>query len=212
MVALEAWALGRPVLANGKCDVLRGQTVRSNAGLYYENFGEFVEAVRVLERTPQLAETLGRNGSGFFRTHYAWPVIERKYLDMFQRLAREDPATAARSMPPLPGWWGRRQKTLPASREVLAGLPSGPVVSVRQVAARPRPRLERHERVEPRVASRHHEPRPPRRETTPAAPTGGGASPGRGESGRPGERGARSGRFRRGRRPGGPPRGRRGDG
>ena len=25
MVALEAWALGRPVLANGRCDVLRGQ-------------------------------------------------------------------------------------------------------------------------------------------------------------------------------------------
>ena len=36
MVALEAWALGRPVLANGKCDVLKGQCIRSNAGLYYE--------------------------------------------------------------------------------------------------------------------------------------------------------------------------------
>ena len=33
MVALEAWALGRPVLANGRCDVLRGQVVRSRAGL-----------------------------------------------------------------------------------------------------------------------------------------------------------------------------------
>src|SRR4029077_17626602 len=28
MVALEAWALGRPVLANGKCDVLKGQCIR----------------------------------------------------------------------------------------------------------------------------------------------------------------------------------------
>ena len=34
MVALEAWGLGRPVLVNGRCDVLRGQCVRSNAGLY----------------------------------------------------------------------------------------------------------------------------------------------------------------------------------
>ena len=32
MVALEAWALGRPVLANGKCEVLRGQCIRSRAG------------------------------------------------------------------------------------------------------------------------------------------------------------------------------------
>ena len=37
MVALEAWALGTPVLANGQCDVLKGQCIRSNAGLYYDN-------------------------------------------------------------------------------------------------------------------------------------------------------------------------------
>ena len=37
MVALEAWALGRPVLANAKCDVLKGQCIRSNAGLYYDS-------------------------------------------------------------------------------------------------------------------------------------------------------------------------------
>ena len=37
MVALEAWALGRPVLANARCDVLLGQCLRSNAGLYYED-------------------------------------------------------------------------------------------------------------------------------------------------------------------------------
>src|SRR5262249_44090421 len=37
MVALEAWALGRPVVVNGKCDVLKGQCIRSNAGLYYED-------------------------------------------------------------------------------------------------------------------------------------------------------------------------------
>ena len=46
MVALEAWALGKPVLANAKCDVLKGQCIRSNAGLYYDNDAEFVEALR----------------------------------------------------------------------------------------------------------------------------------------------------------------------
>ena len=49
MVALEAWALGKPVLANGRCDVLRGQCVRSNGGLYYETFEEFAEALYALE-------------------------------------------------------------------------------------------------------------------------------------------------------------------
>ncbi len=54
MVALEAWALGKPVLANGHCDVLRGQVVRSNAGLYYETFEEFAEALYLLEATGPL--------------------------------------------------------------------------------------------------------------------------------------------------------------
>ena len=90
MVALEAWALGRPVLANGRCDVLKGQCIRSNAGLYYERYEEFAETLYSLESNGPLHARLGRNGREYFRRHYAWPVIERKYLDMFDRLTRED--------------------------------------------------------------------------------------------------------------------------
>ena len=38
MVAIEAWALGKPVLANARCDVLQGQCLRSNAGLFYADY------------------------------------------------------------------------------------------------------------------------------------------------------------------------------
>ena len=128
MVALEAWGMGKPVLANGRCDVLRGQAIRSNAGLYYDSYPEFVEAVRVLESSPGIAATLGRNGRRFFQGHYTWPIVEKKYLDMFARLSREAAADrAGRAMEPLPGWWRRRQRSLRPAREVLAGLPSGPV-------------------------------------------------------------------------------------
>jgi hypothetical protein len=126
MVALEAWALGRPVLANGKCDVLKGQCLRSNAGLYYENFAEFIETLLAIERQRWLSGSLGRNGRQFFREHYDWPVIERKYLDMFDRLKRE---TATRTLDPLPGWFDRRRQDLPPAEEVLAKLPTGPVGS-----------------------------------------------------------------------------------
>jgi glycosyltransferase involved in cell wall biosynthesis len=132
MVALEAWALGRPVLANGRCDVLRGQCIRSNAGLYYENYEEFVEALYSLESNGPLHARLGENGRAYFRRHYAWPVIERKYLDMFQRLDAERERTAR--MEPLPGWFTRRRRMLPPAEVVLAGLPAGPVAN-RQSAA-----------------------------------------------------------------------------
>jgi glycosyltransferase involved in cell wall biosynthesis len=124
MVALEAWALGRPVLANGKCDVLKGQSIRSNAGLYYDSRAEFLESLRALERNRWLSVTLGRNGRQFYRDQYDWPVIERKYLDMMARLGQEP---AASRMEALPGWWARRRTVCPPGDEVVAGLARGPV-------------------------------------------------------------------------------------
>jgi len=120
MVALEAWALGRPVLVNGRCEVLKAQSIRSNAGLYYENVTEFVEALRALECNRWLAGSLGRNGRQFYKDNYDWPVIERKYLDMFKRLSQD--SSPRRTVEPLPGWFDRRRQDLPPAREVLASL------------------------------------------------------------------------------------------
>jgi glycosyltransferase involved in cell wall biosynthesis len=126
MVTLEAWALGRPVLANGACDVLKGQCIRSNAGLYYHDYPEFAGALHALERNRWLTGALGRNGRHFFREHYDWPVIERKYRDMFERLTKT-PAT--RTMEPLPGWFDRRRRDLRPAAQVLAELPAGPALA-----------------------------------------------------------------------------------
>ena len=161
MVALEAWGMGKPVLANGRCDVLRGQAIRSNAGLYYDSYPEFVEAVRVLESSPGVAATLGRNGRRFFQGHYTWPIVEKKYLDMFARLSREAAADrTGRAMEPLPGWWRRRQRSLRPAREVLAGLPSGPVRARATVAIGWRTtvdeRLEDAPRDQPVPRDEHH--------------------------------------------------------
>lgn len=123
MVALEAWALGKPVLANGACDVLKGQVLRSNAGLYYESFEEFAEAIYLLEASGPLGGLLGRHGRDFFRRHYSWNVIERKYLEIFDRLKRE-PVPA---LEPLPGFFARRKKDLRPSAEVADAAPKGAI-------------------------------------------------------------------------------------
>jgi hypothetical protein len=95
-----------------------------------------------MERNRWLTGTLGRNGRQFFREHYDWPVIERKYLDMFARLAAEGnsgPASAApRVFEPLPGWFERRRRDLPAAGEVLLALQSGPAVAGASEPARRR--------------------------------------------------------------------------
>ena len=126
MVTLEAWALGRPVLANARCDVLAGQCLRSGAGLCYQNAGEFAAALDRLLGDRASADALGGRGREYFTRHYSWPVIERKYVDMFERLASESESSR---MEPSPGWYARRRTTVPAATAVLANLPSGPVTA-----------------------------------------------------------------------------------
>jgi glycosyltransferase involved in cell wall biosynthesis len=125
IVTLEAWALGKPVLVNGTCDVLRGQAIRSGGGLIYDNFEEFSEGLYTLEASGPLGAVLGQSGREYYRRHYAWPVVERKYLEMFDRLKRESPAG---SMAPLPGFFGRRTRREPPGRQIMNAAPAGAAV------------------------------------------------------------------------------------
>ena len=127
MAALEAWALGRPVLANARCDVLVGQCIRSNAGLYYQTATEFGAALDLLLDDDGVARRLGERGRAYFATHYSWPVIERKYLDMFARLSDEPPP---HGMEPLPGWFARRKRSIPPAAAILNAQPSGPALTL----------------------------------------------------------------------------------
>src|SRR4029079_764441 len=118
---------------------------------YYETYLEFLEALRALEHNRWLSGTLGRNGRQFFRDHYDWPVRERKYLEMFERVPG---AAAGKAMDPLPGWLERRRQNLPPAAEVLARLPRG-----RSRPARDNPPPRRAARAQPPAAS---VPPPPR--------------------------------------------------
>ena len=105
MVTNEAWSIGRPVLANGKCDVLRGQCRRSNAGLYFDDYYEFREALSRLEADKALRDGLGRNGERYYRDHYRWEVVEGKYNRMLSLLRNEDRKRAP--VVPKAGFWAR---------------------------------------------------------------------------------------------------------
>jgi glycosyltransferase involved in cell wall biosynthesis len=94
MVTLEAWWAERPVLANAKCAVLRGQCQRSNAGLYYSNYDEFREGLALLEGDAPLRRAMGANGRRYFEAHYAWDVVEKKYLDLLDVVRGANPSAA----------------------------------------------------------------------------------------------------------------------
>ena len=125
MVALEAWALGRPVVANGRCDVLVGQCLRSNGGLFYQNGREFEAMLEALLDDPALAARMGHNGRAYYEAEYAWTVIERKYLSMLAHLNATP--RGASDPEPTPGWLARRKRIVPPAAAVVGAVPSGPV-------------------------------------------------------------------------------------
>jgi glycosyltransferase involved in cell wall biosynthesis len=89
IVLLEAWSVGVPVLVNGRSQVLHGQCVRSGAGLEYTDYESFKKALIGLAKQPSLGREMGERGRQFVHDSYAWPVVERKYLEWAEWICRE---------------------------------------------------------------------------------------------------------------------------
>lgn len=86
MIALEAWLMRRPMLVNGRCEVLRQQCLRSQAGLFYDNYEEFAAALNHLRQNPALRQQFGDNGHVFVLQNYHWDIILAKYQAVFETL------------------------------------------------------------------------------------------------------------------------------
>ena len=79
LLALEAMAVGTPVLCNARAAVLVDHCVKSNAGLYYNDRDEFIEAANLMLGDERLRRAMGRNGKEYVKRHYRWDIIMSKY-------------------------------------------------------------------------------------------------------------------------------------
>jgi glycosyltransferase involved in cell wall biosynthesis len=86
LLALEAFSVGTPILANARSEVLVDHCLTSNAGLFYADRYEFVEGLNLLVADEQLRAAMGRNGRDYVRHHYRWDVILAKYERMIATL------------------------------------------------------------------------------------------------------------------------------
>lgn len=88
LVTLEAMACGIPVLVNGECGVLKGHCVRSNAGLWYQDYDEFKECTKFLLNNDRDRVLLGENGMEYIKKNYQWEFVEQKFLSMLEKLLK----------------------------------------------------------------------------------------------------------------------------
>jgi glycosyltransferase involved in cell wall biosynthesis len=89
LAALEAWARGKPVLANAECRVLVGQCRRSGGGLWYGTYPEFEECLRTLVGNASLRGRMGASGADFVARSYAWEHSGEHYWRNIKSVAGE---------------------------------------------------------------------------------------------------------------------------
>jgi len=86
LLALEAFAVGTPILANARSEVLVDHCVRSNAGLFYADRDEFVECLTLLVADPGLRVAMGGNGRAYIKEHYRWDLVMTKIERMVAKV------------------------------------------------------------------------------------------------------------------------------
>ena len=86
LLALEALAVGTPVLCNARSDVLVDHCLRSNGGLFYADRDEFVESLKLLVADERLRAAMGRSGREYVRRNYRWDVVLGKLDRLIARV------------------------------------------------------------------------------------------------------------------------------
>lgn len=86
LVILESMALKKPILVNGNCAVLKGQCMRSNGGLYYENYYEFEAALNYILNNKKAYGEMCENGYEFVTSIYNWDAIVENVASLIEEL------------------------------------------------------------------------------------------------------------------------------
>jgi len=86
LIALEALAVGTPILCNARSDVLVDHCLRSNGGLFYRDRDEFVECMKLLVADERLRAAMGRSGREYVRRNYRWDVVLGKLDRMIAKV------------------------------------------------------------------------------------------------------------------------------
>lgn len=82
LVTIESWLARTPVLVHGDCAVTREHCVRSNGGLYFQNYAEFAATLDFLLTKRDVAERMGELGRSYVLNNFTWPIIIEKYKEL----------------------------------------------------------------------------------------------------------------------------------
>lgn len=85
---MESWLAGTGVIANAASAVVAWHCERSGAGTTYADPDELVQAIVLVDESPEVFRGLAAAGRGYVLREYAWPVV----LDRMEAALEELPA------------------------------------------------------------------------------------------------------------------------
>ena len=86
IAVLEALTLGVPVIVNGRCEVLKGHCIKSNAGLYYKNYFEFEGALDYMLDNQEAYRQMQSNAKEYIKENFEWDVIINKFEKLIESI------------------------------------------------------------------------------------------------------------------------------
>ncbi len=89
LVVLESMLQNRPVLVNGKCDVLVDHCRRSNAGMYFTNYDEFAGELEYMYNHEDVYRQMCENGSKYVKENYQWDAVVNRIDGLIQEVCNE---------------------------------------------------------------------------------------------------------------------------
>lgn len=97
IVALEAWALGVPVIVDSECAVLLDQINKAQGGVCIKNSAEFTAIIHQWCRRTEAAKVFGNAGNQFVRREYAMPEHYAQRLEGIVQSLRQPLSEVART-------------------------------------------------------------------------------------------------------------------
>ena len=86
IVIMESWLNNVPVLVNARCAVTKEHCLKSNGGLFFDNFEEFEGCVKYYLDNPSMREKIGKNGENYVLQNFSWDKIIKKYSEFFNKI------------------------------------------------------------------------------------------------------------------------------
>ena len=90
MVTLEAMTMGKPVIAEYQCEVLRNHIEQSQAGFLYKDQKSFISCLsKTLQLSEEEKQRIRSNGQMYVQNNYQWDTIIDKFKDAITHVAGE---------------------------------------------------------------------------------------------------------------------------